>query len=93
MSTSLVLLLYDLPQPDEKRWVPQAVDERGQAHALPKTSPLELLLALDGGSPKDRGAASSEKNKDFIINNYYHKVIERSSLLSNAQITPKLKHV
>ena len=87
MSTGLVLLLYDLPQPDEKRWVPRAVDERGQAHALPKTSPLELLLALDGG------ASSSEKNKDFIINNYYHKVIERSSLLSNAQITPKLKHV
>lgn len=39
----------NLSQPDEKRWESQAVDGRGQAQALPMASPLELLMALDGG--------------------------------------------
>ena len=38
-----------LPPRDEKRWERQAVDGKGQAQALPMTSPLVLLLALDGG--------------------------------------------
>ena len=32
-----------------KRWECQGVEGKGQAQALPVTSPLVLLLALDGG--------------------------------------------
>ena len=58
----------NLPQPDEKRWECQAVDGRGQAQALPMTSPLELLMALDGGlQVTGGGLCHLKKNKDFII--------------------------
>ena len=67
----------NLPQPDEKRWERQAVDGRGQAQALPMKSPLELLLALDGALQVTGGLRRLKKSKDFIFNNYYHKVIER----------------
>ena len=87
----------NLPQRDEKRWEWQAVDGKGQDQVLPMTSLLVLLLALDGGLQLTGGGGGfrhQKKGKDFNIN--YHKVIERSffpSLLSNAVITRKLKHV
>ena len=55
----------NLPQRDEKRWECQAVDGRRQAQALPMTSPLVLLLALDGGLQVTGGFCHLKKGKDF----------------------------
>ena len=55
-----------LPRRDEKRWERQAVDGKGQAQDLPMTSPLVLLLALDGGLQVTTGGFHHlKKGKDF----------------------------
>ena len=70
------LLSWNLPQRDEKRWERPVVDGKGQVQALPMTSPLVLLLALDGGVQVTGVSRHLKKGKDININ--YHKVLERS---------------
>ena len=54
-----------LPRRDEKRWERQAVDGKGQAQDLPMTSPLVLLLALDGGLQVTGGFHHLKKRQRF----------------------------
>lgn len=75
------LFSWNLPQRDEKRWERSAVDGKGQAQALPVTSPLVFLLALVGGLQVTGGFRHLKKGKDININ--YHKVLERSFFFSS----------
>ena len=73
----------NLPQPVEKRWERQAVDGRGQAQALPMTSPLELLMAHDGGLQVTGGLRHLKKTKILLKRSDFFKTFSYKKLREN----------
>lgn len=73
----------NLSQPDEKRWESQAVDGRGQAQALPMASPLELLMALDGGLQVTGGLRNLKKTKILLKRSDFFKTFSYKKLRGN----------